>query len=408
MSSDASPEKNPLPPGPLPAPIEGSSAVENTAMTPDELAEAKRYGRRELACGLIDKALDLVFLSVAAFLLARPIDGWLQGFGLLKNSDTLRLAAMFVCVTLLHLAVSFPLSCYSGFLLEHQFQLSNLTFFGWLWRYVKLHAVGLILGTALFTGLYWLIWLTGPWWWLAAAGAFFLVSVILGQLAPVLFLPLFYKIKRLDAPELAERIARLAEGTGLAIEGVYRIDLSVETKKANAMLAGLGRTRRVLLGDTLLDGFTPDEIAVVFAHEIGHHVHRHLRKLIFTGILSSLAVFWLCDRSIVWFLSAGGERPDYAHLPVWTLPLIVLVLTFLTLLLGPLQNLVSRRFERQSDRYALQRTANPAAFRSAFQKLARLNKDDPDPPRLEVILFHGHPPIGQRLAMAEENPSVMP
>ena len=132
-------------------------------------------------------------------------------------------------------------------------------------------------------GLYWLIWTAGGWWWLAAAGLFFLVSVALGQLLPVLILPLFYKIERLDQPELAARIARLAEGTGLSIEGVYRMALSDETVKANAMLAGLGRTRRVLLGDTLLDAFSPDEIEVILAHEIGHHVFGHIRKMIVGG-----------------------------------------------------------------------------------------------------------------------------
>ena len=96
---------------------------------------------------------------------------------------------------------------------------------------------------------------------------------------PVLILPLFYRIEKLDVPELTDRVARLAAGTGLSIEGVYRLDLSDETVKANAMLAGLGRTRRVLLGDTLLDGFTPEEIEVIFAHEIGHHVFHHIRKM---------------------------------------------------------------------------------------------------------------------------------
>ena len=116
-------------------------------------------------------------------------------------------------------------------------------------------------------------------------GTFFLVSVALGQLLPVLILPLFYKIERLDQPELAARIARLAEGTGLSIEGVYRMALSDETVKANAMLAGLGRTRRVLLGDTLLDAFSADEIEVILAHEIGHHVFGHIRKMIVGGAL---------------------------------------------------------------------------------------------------------------------------
>jgi STE24 endopeptidase len=250
--------------------------------------------------------------------------------------------------------------------------------------------------------LYWLIWTTGSWWWLAAAGAFFLVSVLIGQLAPVLILPLFYKIEKLDAPELTNRIAKLAEGTGLSIEGVYRMNLSAETVKANAMLAGLGRTRRVLMGDTLLNGFSPDEIEVIFAHEIGHHVFRHIHKMILAGVLYSVAGFWVCD-GILRIVAAKGSCPCdiYANLPVWTLPLLMFVLAVFAQLLEPLQNIVSRNFERQSDRYALQQTGRREAYLSAFRKLAKLNKDDPHPHWLEVFLFHSHPPIGERLAMAE-------
>ena len=161
--------------------------------------------------------------------------------------------------------------------------------------------------------LYWVIWLAGPWWWLAAAAVFFVVSVILGQLLPVLVLPLFYKIERLDNAELAERMARLAAGTGLSIEGVYRMGLSEETVKANAMLAGLGRTRRVLMGDTLLDQFTSDEIEVIFAHEIGHHVFRHIRKMIVAGVLYSLLGFWICDRVLAWWVQMQYGAPVDAH-----------------------------------------------------------------------------------------------
>ena len=255
---------------------------------------------------------------------------------------------------------------------------------------------------ALMLGLFWLIWTTGPIWWLVAAGAFFLVSVLLGQLAPVLILPLFYKIEKLDAPELTGRIASLAAGTGLSIEGVYRLNLSQETVKANAMLAGLGRTRRVLLGDTLLKGFSPEEIEVIFAHEIGHHVFHHIRKMIAAGIFYSAAGFFLCDRILAAW-AAGGRTPlDYSQLPVYTLPLIMLILTLFAMLLEPLQNIISRHYERQSDRYAIERTGNKDAYISAFRKLAKLNKDDPHPHPLEVFLFHSHPPIAERLALAEK------
>ncbi|MCE5268106.1 MAG: M48 family metallopeptidase [Planctomycetaceae bacterium] len=372
---------------------------DDAAMTDSQLAEAKRYGHLELACTLADRALDVAYLAVAAFLLARPIDAWLQGHSLLGRSMSLRLAVLFLIVMGLHVAVSFPLSFLSGHVLEHRFGLSRQTFGAWLWRYAKRNVLAVGLMLVLLLGLYWMIWIVGPLWWLVAAAAFFLVTILLGQLAPVLILPLFYRIEKLDAPELTDRLSRLAQGVGLSIEGVYRMDLSAETVKANAMLAGLGRTRRVLLGDTLLSGFKPEEIEVVFAHEVGHHVHRHIRTMIVIGVFYSAAGFWLCDRLLQWW--SGGQL-DYAKLPIYTLPFLMLVLTLFSMLLEPLQNAVSRRFERQADRYALERTGLKAAYLSAFRKLAKLNKDDPDPHWLDVLLFHTHPPVSERLAMAEK------
>jgi STE24 endopeptidase len=371
-------------------------------MTAGELAEAKHYGRLGLVCTLADKTIDLAYLSMVVILFARPVDMWLSYFSVLKRCDSLRLIALFIVVTAGHIAVSFPLSFYSGHVLEHQFKLSNQTVAAWLWRYVKANLLTIGLGAALMLGLYWLIWTTGALWWLVAAGAFFLVSVVLGQLAPVLILPLFYKIEKLDAPELAQRINSLAQQSGLSVEGVYRLDLSAETVKANAMLAGLGRTRRVLLGDTLLTSFTPEEIEVIFAHEIGHHMFHHMPKLIAAGILYSAAGFFICDRLLAAWAAWEHIPLDYAHLPVYTLPLVTLILTLFAMVLGPLQNFISRYYETQSDRYALQHTGNKAAYASAFRKLAKLNKDDPSPHPLEVFLFHGHPPIAQRLALAEK------
>jgi STE24 endopeptidase len=264
-------------------------------------------------------------------------------------------------------------------------------------NWLKRTAFGIVLGGLLYVGLYWMIWHTGSYWWLIAAGVFFLFSVILGQLAPVVFLPLFYKIERLDDPVLTERMDRLAAGTGLTIEGVYRMGLSVDTVKANAMLAGLGRTRRVLMGDTLLEKFSPDEIEVIFAHEIGHHVHRHIPKMIATGVVFSVVGFWMLDRLLVWWAGV----PTAAEVPTSSLPLVMFAMSVFGLLVSPLQNAISRHYERQCDRYALARTGHRDAYRSAFQKLARLNKDDPAPNPIEVFLLHSHPPIAERLALAD-------
>jgi STE24 endopeptidase len=190
---------------------------------------------------------------------------------------------------------------------------------------------------------------------------------------------LFYKIEPLEDDQLADRFRRLVAGTSLAIKGIYRMRLSAETVKANAMLAGLGRTRRVILGDTLLDGFTADEIEVVLAHEVGHHVHRHIPKLILGGLIFGTFSFFVCDRVLLGWMD--HHDVVYGQLPVHALPLLMLVVTLVSLVTGPFHNAVSRHFERQSDRYALRQTA----LRSG----------------LEVFLFHDHPPIGQRLAMAE-------
>jgi STE24 endopeptidase len=334
---------------------------------------------------------------VAAFWLAGPLTAWLRGFEFFSQRPGWQVAALYCLVLGLHMAVSFPLSWYRGYVMEHQFGLSRQSPRAWLWRYVKQGGLAGGLGMLFFLMIFWLIWNVGAMWWLAAAVAFFLVSILLGQLLPVVVVPLFYRVERLEAPELTDRLARLAERTGLNLQGVYRIDISAETVKANAMLAGLGRTRRVLLGDTLLDRFTHDEIEVIFAHEVGHHVHRHIPKLMAIGGLFGLVGFGLCDVAL---MAYSGPVP-YGDVPVAALPLLMLVITLFSMLMEPLQNVISRHFERQCDRYALERTGMRDAYRAAFRKLARLNKDDPAPNPVTVFLFHSHPPIGERLAMAD-------
>ena len=382
-------------------PISESSVENPTAgpMTAEQLAEAKRYSREELVCELADKAIDLVFLSLFAFIFAISIDKWLVDLGATNLWG--RLALMYFIMTLLHYGVTFPLSVYSGYILEHKFKLSKQTLAQWLRKYVKSVGLTLVFGLLMAEGLFLVIYFTGNYWWLAAAVTFFLVSVFLGQLAPVLILPLFYKIERFDDEILGSRLAQLAAGTGLSIEGVYRMQLSEETVKANAMLAGLGKTRRVIMGDTLLESFSHEEIEVVFAHEIGHHVHRHIHSLLAFGAVMSVAGFLVCH----WAIGAWTPSNDWtSELPVYSLPMFTLVTTVFFLMLAPLQNGLSRHFERQSDRYAIDRTGNKSAYRSAFTKLAKLNKDDPDPHPMEVFWLHSHPPISERLAMADQLP----
>lgn len=374
-----------------------SPAAAELESTPPEV---KRYQRQKVTINLGSLGVSLIFTVVLALFIGPRLELFLHDW--VGANRWLRLIAVaFLFGAGLEL-LTLPLDFWSGFVLEHRYQLSNQTFLGWIWKKVKGYLLGGPLGLGLLLGLYAIVWYGGNWWWLWATAGWLVVTLVLGQLLPVLILPLFYKVTRLDDAPLLERLQRLASGTGLSVEGVYRLHLSEETRKANAALAGLGRTRRVLLGDTLLDQFSPEEIEVVFAHEVGHHVHRHLPKMIVLSVILAGVGFWLVDVMLRQLAQGLGYA---AFDDPAALPLLILVLTVFGLLLAPLQNALSRFFERQCDRYALDRTQAPDAYRSAFVKLARTNKSDPDPHPLIVWLMYDHPPIRQRLAMADPSPA---
>jgi len=360
----------------------------------------KRYQRLKLMAEIGGTVAGLAWLVLFALAVGPPFGEWLNE--VLPERPYLQLWIVALALGLTLEIVAVPLDYWSGFIVEHQYQLSNQTFGGWIWKRLKGWLVGGILGWLLLTGLYAVVWSTGQWWWLWATAGWLLVTLVLGQLLPVLILPIFYKVTRLDDAGLLARLRSLTEGTGLTVEGVYRLHLSAETKKANAALAGLGRTRRVLLGDTVLEKFTPEEIDVVFAHEVGHHVHKHLPKTIAVRVVLTLAGFALVDVLLRWAAPIVGYRAwdDPA-----ALPLFLTVLSVFGLALMPAQNALSRLFERQCDQYALDRTRNPEAYRSAFIKLARMNKADPDPHAWVVWLFYDHPAIRSRLAIVDSGPA---
>ena len=353
--------------------------------------EVKRYQREKLILRILSVFAGLGVL--VGFVFAMPILDDVLTL-ILSENNWLRLLGTAILLGLVNELIALPIDFYSGYVLEHRYQLSTQTFRAWVWKRLKSYQVGGALGIPILLGLYALIWNTGSYWWLWTAGVWLLLTLVLGQLLPILVLPVFYKLTPLEDADLQARLEKLAAGTGLTLDGVFRWDLSKETRKANAALTGLGRSRRVLLADTLLDSFTPDEIEVVFAHEVGHHVYKHLPKLIGWRVLTSLVGFWLVDVVLGFFYPNFSQRYD-------TLPILLLVLTLFGMALAPLQNVVSRIFERQCDRYALTRTGKKTAYKSAFVKLARLNKSDAEPHPVVVWFLHDHPPIRERIAMAD-------
>jgi len=367
-------------------------------MTPEQLRESREYNRRGLYCTLISKVWGLCLSVLITFWLARPVVEWLSMQCPFLAVHTYALLGVFLLgVMLFEEILGFPLDVYDGWVLERKYGLSNLTFFHWFRRNLLHFTLGAALNLVVVGGIFLLIRLCGPWWWMAVSVMFLFFSVVLGILFPVLVLPLFYKVEKLEKPSLMERFEEITRSTTLKLTGIYRLDLSIETSKANAMLAGLGATRRVLLGDTLLENFTEEEITAVFAHEVGHHVHRHILKQCVTIFLGSFAVFWLTDLALKFWL---GPELVYAQFPVWAVPFLSLVLSLISFVVEPLSNSLSRRFERQADAYA-RKNAPVAAVRRAFVKLAIQNKADPFPHPLEVFWLHSHPAIGERILDCE-------
>jgi STE24 endopeptidase len=218
-------------------------------------------------------------------------------------------------------------------------------------------------------------------------------------LAPVLLFPIFYKFEPLHDEDLRLRLVRLGERAGTRIRGVYKWHLSEKSKKANAALTGLGATRRIILADTLLENYSPDEIEAVLAHELGHHVHKHILKSIGVQAVVTFVGFWAANWTLHYAINRWHifeSLSDFANLP-----LLVLTFTVLSFVLMPALNGLSRFHERQADRYALSNIAGAEPFISSMNKLADQNLAERTPSRWVEWWFHSHPAIARRVAAAE-------
>ena len=366
--------------------------------TSADTPEARRYNRTKRWLGIADFVLGLALLLV---LLATGWNGTLRDVAYQASSQTYMLAVFLYVLILMLIGklLGFGLDYY-GFRLEHRFNLSNQKLRSWLWDETKGFLVGLVLASIIVEVLYLVIRAAPQYWWLIAWAAFLGLFVLLAQLAPVVLFPIFYKFEPLQDGELKSRLVRLSERAGTRVRGVYKWNLSEKSKKANAALTGIGNTRRIILADTLLDHYSPDEIEAVLAHELGHHVHKHIFKSILVQAAITFVGFWAAN----WVLHYAMERwhifetlSDFANLP-----LLVLVSTVLSFLLLPAINAFSRYNERQADRYAFQSVASVGPFISSMNKLAEQNLAERSPSKWIEWFFHSHPAISRRVAAAEQ------
>jgi STE24 endopeptidase len=367
-------------------------------LDPGRQEQAKEYNRirRRLMVG------DLVIGGL--YTLAWLLLGWSEvlrdALLRLTNNDWLLVAGFAAVFGGFYLLINLPLSYYSGFVLPHRYEMSTQSLKGWVVDQIKGFLVGGVLGLLLLEVIYAVLRAFPDTWWLWAAGILLLFSVLLANLAPILLMPLFYKFVPLgeEHADLVERLMRLADAANTRVQGVFKFDMSRRTKAANAGLTGLGNTRRILLGDTLIDEFTADEIETVLAHELGHHVHKDIplgmafeTALTLVGLyLASLVLSW--GASIFGFISPSD---------VAAMPLFVIVMGIYGLVTMPVGNAFSRWRERRADEYALQVTGKGVAYASALTRLANQNLSEVDPEPWVEFLLYSHPALGKRIAMAE-------
>ena len=370
-----------------------------TTLDPERQKQAKEYARIRRRLWLVDTVFSALYALLWLFF------GWSVAFRnwLLTFTDNQwLLVALFVAIFGgVYALINLPLSYYSGFVLPHRFGQSNQTLKDWVIDQIKGLAVGAPIGLILLELLYLALRVTGDLWWLWAAIGMLIFTVLLSNLAPILIMPLFNKYVPLgdEHKELADRLLALARRANTKVKGVFKFDMSKRTKAANAALTGIGNTRRIVLGDTLINEFSTDEIETVLAHELGHHVHKDIPFLIAFGTLSTTLSLYLASLALNWAIRYFGFT---GPADVAAFPALGLIFGAYGLITMPLDNAISRWRERMADDYAIQATGKREAFASAFTRLANQNLGEVDPEKWVVFLFYSHPPLGERIAKANQ------
>ncbi|MEX0601964.1 MAG: M48 family metallopeptidase, partial [Bacteroidota bacterium] len=328
---------------------EGSAPFPSDPVAPslaDRTRNAKSYSRAKLLLGAVKTGLFFLFSLVVLLTgLSTVLEEALRG---VFQNDYLVLLAFVFTLGAAEGILTLPLRWYSGFHLEHRYRLSNQSFGTWVREGAKGMLIGGVIAGPIVIGVYFCLVTFGTLWWLPVGAFFVLLSVVLARIAPVLIFPLFYTFKPVEEGSLRDTVVGLCEKVGMQVTGVFVFDMSKNTKKANAAFAGIGKSKRVLLGDTLVTGFPEEEIETVFAHELGHYTLGHIGIMMVVGTVSTFAGLYLTSLAYEASLGLFG-LPGIATIAA--LPLLSLWLGVFSLVSSPLLNILSRSHENEADRF---------------------------------------------------------
>lgn len=365
-----------------------------------------QFAQRASAAARLGAERRRLYLVGVVIGLAAPLVPYLTGawetawFALAARPLPLPVRAlMFLLGVHLVLAlVVLPLGYYGGYVLPRAFDLGRQSRWAWAWDWLKATLLSSILGAVVAGVFLWTVVNTGTsWWWVFGTFAT-LAGLILVFATPYVLVPLFFKMQPLADTETVERIHTLVNRAGTPVRDVCSLNFSRRTAEANAAVIGLGRSRRVVIADTLLSEFPPGEVDAVVAHELGHHVHSDVQRLL------------LGNAVLIWVGLFAASRLSSAALPVLSLPslayvpgypMVLFVVELFFLIVSPLLNWWSRRLESGADRFALRLTGNPAAFAAAMCRIGSQNLIEMCPPRWATVLLATHPPLYRRIRLAQ-------
>ena len=359
----------------------------------EKQVKAKTYENEKRKISIVGSLLSLIFILLFYF-------SGLSHY--LANINLSFIYVFLIYIILFHLIstiIGLPLGYYSSYVHEHKWGFSNYTNKTWIVDQLKSFAVSLILLPILLGLFFWVLWKFPETWWLVAATITTLVSIVFVTLFPVVILPIFNKYDTIEDEELTSQLSEILHKAGLQSSGFFRQDMSRQTKKENAFLAGMGKTRRVVIADNLLEHMSLSEIKSVIAHEVGHYRYSHLPKNILIGTIQQLIIFFLLN-IIMKILYPEFLTSNINNLTLF--PIFSLIMSLLSsLLFGPLNNMISRYFERQADRTSLELYPDKDSFQKAMAGLANRNLSNAYPEWWVKLLYYSHPPIGERLSFAE-------
>ncbi len=364
-----------------------------------DIPRAKRYSRTRLAVLLGSTLWSVVGLVWFA---SDRRASRLRSSVAAKAPDPRLTTPIFIAIaTALSWLSGLPVAFLGGYVVERRFELTRQPVRGWLGDQAKGLLLAVALQSPLVSAAYAVIRRRPRDWWLVLSAASVPLAVVLSNLAPTLLMPLFNRFVPLRDEALAERIRALSQRAGVRISDVYEMDMSRQSEKPNALFTGLGNSKRIVLGDTLLGRFEADEVEAVVAHELGHQVHGDIWRLIGFGAGAGFGAAWLLARVAPPVLRRTAQRTGIDDVAdAASLPVLALLMTAMGFVLMPIQAAFSRAMERRADRYALELTRDGAAYARAMERLAALALADPDPPRPVVLLLHSHPPIADRIRTA--------